>query len=376
MLTKLRHLRLINSVDWRSALRTLAHLYPDYYSKRGTTHSLANVTLELTYRCNWKCDFCFLKNNVLNRRVDELTYDEILDIIDQVAHHHMGFYITGGEPFVRRDCIDIVRAIKQRGLKVGVNTNSHILDEAKIDELKEIGLDYLISSVHGPEEVHNQVTGVRSYHKAMANLVYWKSNNGKNGKRCRTKILINYVITPDTAGHMNDLVHIAHEAKVDALTFQHETFLTRKDRLRHDALWQDLFGKPNDVELSFLDFDPAKYDVVELTERIASAKALARRLGVPTFFKPDLRGEGLTNWYGDDFYHDGRCSYLYTDARINPRGDVITCQFIPKVVGNIREEKLMDIMNNAAFVEQRKKIQEAGGLFPACARCCKLHRAF
>lgn len=370
MLTKLRHLRLLNSVDWRSALRTLVHLYPDFYSKRGTTHSLANVTLELTYRCNWKCDFCFLKDNVLNRRVEELTFDEIVDIVDQVAPYHMGFYLTGGEPFVRRDCIDIIRAIKQRGLKVGVNTNSHILNEGKIDELREIGLDYLISSVHGPEEVHNQVTGVRSYHKAMANLVYWKK------KPCRTKILINYVITPDTAAHMNDIVRIGHEAKVDALTFQHETFLTRKDRLQHDEMWQDLFGKPNDVELSFLDFDPAKYDVRDLTEKIDSAKALAKQLGIPTFFKPDLKGKEMDNWYGDDFHHEGSCSYLYTDARINPQGDVITCQFIPKVVGNVREEKLMTIMNNGAFVEQRQKIQEAGGLFPACARCCKLHRVF
>lgn len=370
MLAKINHLRLINSVDWRTAARSVLHLYPDYYSSKGRTRSLINVTLELTYRCNWVCDFCFLKDNVLNRRVDELSYDEILGIIDEVAPLRLSFYLTGGEPFVRRDCIDIIRAIKERGLKVGVNTNHQILNEAKIDELREIGLDYLISSIHGPKEVHEKLTASRSYDKVMANLAYW------NSKPRRTRIFINYVITPETSAYMNDMVHIAKESGVDVMTFQQETFLTKKDRLNHDELWQEMFGEPNDVELSYLDFDPAEYDTEMLKDRIQSAKDLSKKLGVITFFKPDLKNGELENWYGDDFHSSSRCSYIYTDARINPRGDVITCQFIPKVVGSIRKDRLLDIVNNQEMVHFRKAIQGAGGLFPACARCCKLYRSF
>lgn len=368
--TKLNHLRTINSVDWATAARSLWHLYPDYRSGRGVTRSLVNVTLELTYRCNWKCNFCFLKDNVLNRRVDELTLAEIEGIVDEVAPLRLAFYLTGGEPFVRKDTIEIIRAIKRRGLKVGVNTNAHLLDEAKIDELREIGLDYLISSIHGPKEVHERVVGLRSFDRVIAGLRYW------NSKPRKTRLLINYVITPETSAHMNAMVEIARDAGVDALTFQQETFLTKRDRLAHDELWQEIFGSPGDVELSYLDFDPAAYDVRELAERIDSARKLSRELGVLTFFKPDLTGGELENWYSDAFHSDSRCSYIYTDARINPRGDVITCQFIPKVVGNIRQRPLLEIVNDEPLVAFRQGIQRAGGLFPACARCCKLHRAF
>ena len=72
-LSKLNHLRTINSVDWRTAINSFFHLRSDYSSGKGLTRSLVNVTLELTYRCNWKCDFCFLKDNVLNPRLDELS---------------------------------------------------------------------------------------------------------------------------------------------------------------------------------------------------------------------------------------------------------------------------------------------------------------
>ena len=369
-LSKLNHLRTINSVDWRTAINSFFHLFSDYSSGKGLTRSLVNVTLELTYRCNWKCDFCFLKDNVLNRRVDELSYDEILGIIDEVAPLRLGFYITGGEPFVRKDCIDIIRAIKERSLKVGVNTNSHALNEEKIDELREIGLDYLISSIHGPEEVHDKITGSRSWKKVMANLGYW------NSKPRRTRLLINYVITPETSAYMNDMVEIAKESGVDALTFQQETFLTKRDRLEHDGLWQELFGRLNEVELSYLDFDPELYDTQVLAARTRSAKKLARKLGVKVFFKPDLSKDELENWYGDSFHAESRCSYIYTDARINPRGDVIACQFIPKVVGNVRDDKLLNLVNSPEMVGFRKGIQQAGGHFPACARCCKLYRAF
>ena len=69
ILKKLNHLRLINSVDWRTAARTLVHLFPDYFSGKGRTRSLVNITVEMTYRCNWACDFCFLKDNVLSINV-------------------------------------------------------------------------------------------------------------------------------------------------------------------------------------------------------------------------------------------------------------------------------------------------------------------
>ncbi|MFC1586887.1 radical SAM/SPASM domain-containing protein [Planctomycetota bacterium] len=370
ILRNIQHLRNISSVDWRSLAKTIVNLYPDYYSGKGRSNSIANITLEITYKCNWKCNFCFLKDNVLNQEMDELSYNEIVKLIDEVAPKHIGFFLTGGEPFTRPDCIDIIGAIKERGLKVGVNTNSHLLNEAKIDQLNEIGLDYLITSIHGPREIHDAITGVKSFDRIMQNLSYWQ---GKSG---RTKILINFVTSPQTYRHMSQMVAIAAEVGVDALTIQHETYLTPHDRAEHDRQWLQIFGRENEVELGNLDLPTDEFDLPAMTEMIAGARKKAKELGLNTFFKPDLDSKGLENWYGLEFRANRHCSYIYSDARINPRGDVVVCQFIPKVVGNIRSGKLLELVNSEPFIEFRKGIKQAGGLFGACARCCKLYRTF
>lgn len=361
---------MINSVHWPTVGRALLHLYPDYYWGKGHSNALVNITLELTYRCQWGCEFCFLKDNVLNREVDEISFEAIERLVEAAAPHKLGFFLTGGEPFIRTDCIDIIRLIKSHGLKVGINTNHALLNEEKIETLSEIGLDYLISSVHGPREIHNAITHAKNYDKVIANLKYWKSSGSK------TRTLVNYVMTPENCVHMKEMVAIAADAGVDVLTFQHESFLTRKEKDAHNATWQEVLHAPNTVEFSHLEFDPAYHDAEKLKMHMRETRAEARKRGVVVFFKPDLTDEQMDTWYSDDFRYEGRCSYLYTDLRINPQGDVITCQPLPFPVGNIRDNDPLELFNSEAFRAFRRGIKTSGGLFPACARCCKLHRRF
>ncbi|MFP4499572.1 MAG: radical SAM/SPASM domain-containing protein [Candidatus Hydrogenedentota bacterium] len=367
---KLYQLWRLNSIEWSTLLSSVAHLLIDYYGGAGRSHALINITLEVTYRCQWQCNFCFLKDNVLNRPVDELTLDEIKRLVDAAAPRKLSFFLTGGEPFVRPDCMDIIRYIKEQGLKVGVNTNHALLDEKKIDQLREMGLDYIISSVHGPREVHNALTGAKNFDKVIANLKYWKA------RPCRTRTLINFVMTPETMQYMEDVVDIAAEVDLDILTFQHESFLTPEEKEAHNRAWRKLFNKANEVEFSHLELDPKRHDTDRMREYMARTRQRAKEKGVLVFFKPDLTPEQMGTWYSERFHYEGKCSYLYTDMRISPKGDVITCQPIPCAVGNIRGGDPFELFNSEAFVAFRRGIQDAGGLYPACARCCKLHRKF
>ena len=155
LLKLLRHGRALRSAPIKAVARRAATLLPDLLAGEGASRALVNVTLELTYRCNVQCEFCFLKDSVLYQKRDELTLDEIARLADQAQPFGASFFLTGGEPFLRRDLPEIVAAIHARGLKVGVNTNGLLVDAAMGERVRAAGLDYVIFSLHGPKEIHD-----------------------------------------------------------------------------------------------------------------------------------------------------------------------------------------------------------------------------
>ena len=71
------------------------------------------LRLSITDRCNLRCRYCMPNGITLARHDEVLTYEEFL----QVAAAAVGlgitrFKVTGGEPLVRRGCVDFVRRLK------------------------------------------------------------------------------------------------------------------------------------------------------------------------------------------------------------------------------------------------------------------------
>ena len=106
------------------------------------------VSWNLTYRCNLACEHCYLDaggaplvdtENFSDR--SELNTDECFRVIDEIA----GFapecvtILTGGEPLLRRDILEIVRRAAERGLWVVVGTNGVRITENVAQRLAEAG---------------------------------------------------------------------------------------------------------------------------------------------------------------------------------------------------------------------------------------------
>ncbi|TLY39181.1 MAG: radical SAM protein, partial [Nitrospirae bacterium] len=71
-----------------------------------------NVTLELTYRCNLTCDFCYLRveEETLGRKIEkkaELSYDEILAILRKLPRRS-NITFVGGEVTLKDRFWDLV----------------------------------------------------------------------------------------------------------------------------------------------------------------------------------------------------------------------------------------------------------------------------
>ncbi|MDX1941815.1 MAG: GTP 3',8-cyclase MoaA [Saprospiraceae bacterium] len=102
------------------------------------------VRLAVTDRCNLRCFYCMPEEGIKYvPKSDLLSYEEMLRLMQVLAN--LGIEkvrITGGEPFVRRDMMDFLRALRQiEGIrKINITTNG-TLTAPLIPELKQLGID-------------------------------------------------------------------------------------------------------------------------------------------------------------------------------------------------------------------------------------------
>lgn len=95
-------------------------------------------------RCNLRCVYCMPEEGIESIPHEEiLTYDEILRICEIVSELGIKkIKITGGEPLVRRDIVDLIRDIKNidKIEQVTLTTNGILLHDM-LDDLYDAGID-------------------------------------------------------------------------------------------------------------------------------------------------------------------------------------------------------------------------------------------
>jgi hypothetical protein len=203
----------------------------------------------------------------------------------------------------------------------------------------------------------------------MANLAEFAADKGG------TRVMVNCVVAKQSSGRLSEVPELLAGLPVDGLSFQHETFLTPGEVQHHELVWRSLFpGRPLPMVYQSTGYGERDLGALEREIQAVRAAQKQRRYPFPIFFKPDLRGEKLKHWYSRAARVKGRCLYIWTDMRVEPDGTVNACQVMPTPMGNVREEPLSSLLNNQLYRGFRAGNRAAGGVFPACARCCKLYR--
>ncbi len=126
--------------------------------------------MEITTRCNLRCHHCYICDN---NSKGELTLPEIRRIIDEVVDEGcLWLVLTGGEPLLRPDFLDIYTYAKQKGLFVVLFTNGTLLTEAIADYFKELPPYSIEISLYGlTESIYQSVTGVQgSFQRCMKGI--------------------------------------------------------------------------------------------------------------------------------------------------------------------------------------------------------------
>ena len=123
---------------------------------------------ELTYRCPLHCPYC--SNPLTIGKGTELSSDEWRRVFGEAAE--LGVLqvgLSGGEPLVRSDLPEIVRAAREEKLYTNLITSGLGLDESRAQTLREAGLDSVQLSFQSDEpELADQIAGARAHQRKLA----------------------------------------------------------------------------------------------------------------------------------------------------------------------------------------------------------------
>jgi radical SAM protein with 4Fe4S-binding SPASM domain len=122
---------------------------------------------ELTGRCNLRCIHCYVRDTYTT---EELSYEEICDILDQIAEAGcLWLLFTGGEPLIRKDFTKIYQYAKKKGFILFILSNATLITPDIADLFAEQPPFLLDVTMYGyTAETYEKMTGVSgSFEKFM-----------------------------------------------------------------------------------------------------------------------------------------------------------------------------------------------------------------
>ena len=364
--------RLKNIAYLRKALSGY-YLLPD-----GRAFSPTTVAFLPTMRCNLHCQMCgqWGECGYLNAasaqalKNEELPIESWEKVIDELAPSRPRVIVWGGEPFLYREMIRLLRRIKSKGLNCLVISNGTLI-APYAHEFVMAGIDEIEISLDGPSQVNDKMRGAGSYNAAIEGIATLLDER-KRQKNNYPKIIINTVITKDSYLTLSEMVELSKKLGVDGINLIYGWCISSSAGKRYEDFCKDLFGIEATSWKGF-EKNEADIDLDKLSEITRSIRA-GKAGGLSITFLPDLSHLGVAGFYQDRLASiPKRCFSLWHRADIRHNGDVVFCGDFPDyVIGNIKNEPFLSIWNNDRARTFRKVIK-GSGLLPVCSRCCNLY---
>jgi radical SAM protein with 4Fe4S-binding SPASM domain len=345
--------------------------------------NIGTVNLELTARCNLRCKMCWWwgENGVAFKRIqegitlggDELTTENIFKLVDQLEQSCPSFYLSGGEPFIREDTVEIIEYITRKGMSVTINTNGTLLTNdnlAKLAKIKKLTINF---SIDGLEEAHDEIRGKGTFNKTTNNI---RELIKLRGEALYPSIKTNTTLfSPHLLGHMDELIrYLQDSVGVDAVSFRNLFFTYKKQAEAHKALLKQVFDIDEyAVDSHIIDRPEQKY-LLQLSEEVKRVEKT--RYSKPVFIIPRLAKEQICRYYTDlSFKSSGRCLVAWNFLMIKANGDTMFCPdewMTEYKLGNVKETRIEDMWRSKAAGHFREELYKYK-MFPACSRCCMMN---
>jgi len=330
------------------------------------------ISWNLTYRCNLACEHCYLDaggtpqvqtENFADR--SELGTEECFRVIDDIAAFapECLTILTGGEPLLRRDILEIVRHAAARGLWVVVGTNGVRISENVAARLAEAGARGLSLSLDALDpDRHDRFRMVRGA---------WRNTVDGAGilNRAGLPFIVQTTAGSHNLGELDAIAEFAH-ARLGA------------------KVWNLYFLVPTGRGQFVSDLTPAQYDEVLAAlyriQRAFAGRMLVNAKCAPHYIKTVLERSGEADPAAVDVESTashresgsvpfrtysggaGGCPAGTHYMGIRPNGDVTPCPYLPVFAGTLRRSTLADLWGGSELFTKIRRRVSLGG---RCGEC-------
>lgn len=277
---------------------------------------LNTVLLAITEACNSNCKHC----RVIKYH-SKVEFEKIIKVIDKIKNETRIINITGGEPLLYPQILQLIKYIKEKTpLKVSLSTNGYLLDKKTTARFKKLSLDAInvsLDSIH-PDK-HDSFRGKKGAYKLAERGIKTAVENKLNCRIACALGKFNYKETEDLILKACDLgctaISFRRILPVSKALISLKTQLLNKNELIHTL-------KRVYKALIFL-YPYFNVYIQEPFDLYLSQKVLKRKFGF-----------------------SGGCSACRNLVDIKTNGDVWPCFALPIKLGNIYKQSLKEILNN------------------------------
>lgn len=155
------------------------------------------VIWNMTKACNLRCKHCYATATP-HAAEGELSTEEGKAFIDDVAKFKAPVILfSGGEPFMRKDLIELIEYADSVGLRPVISTNGTMITEERAKAAKKAGVKYVGVSLDGLQTVNDEFRGVAgAFEKAISGM----KNSLKAGLKTGLRFTISKHNQADLAG--------------------------------------------------------------------------------------------------------------------------------------------------------------------------------
>jgi len=321
-------------------------------SSAGKLNHPYKLTFAITNKCNLRCKTCQIWKK---KPVNELSFEEI-DRFFKINNYFNWIDLTGGEIFLRKDLLDIVKSIKKHTKNLVLlhyPTNGFLTDRiaSVTEEITHLGFNNLVItvSIDGIKDIHNEIRGnEKSFDRCVSTYKELKKNK-------HVKVYLGCTLSPFNIDHF-------------------ENFFTELKDYIPGLKYSDIHLNIYHYSENLYSNEPMYFDkqkIINLTDDFIRKKGF-------TFLNPISLLEYTYIKNIKNYLSRNRSPFNCKSGKIScfiePTGKVYPCTGFNVVLGNLRENDfdLLKILSNEKSVLLNKKIRN--GKCPQCWTPCEAYQ--